>query len=100
MKITHKILKEYARANTPCTVSFGGYIIQCILYYEKTQESERIFVLSYDTRLCGASTNRATKYTNSRIVSSNTNPYELEDHLVQFIKFETPKYFIGSYDNV
>lgn len=97
MKITHKILKEYARANIPCTISFGGYIIQCILYYEKPHINERIFVLSYDTRLCGAHPeNNNTEYPNSRIVSSTHTPYELDDHAVKFIKFEISKYFIGS----
>lgn len=96
MKITHEILKAYARAGKPCTISFGGYIIQCILYYERSNTSERVFILSYDARLCGASTKRYTKYTNSRIVSSTNSPYELDDHAVKFIKFEISKYFIGS----
>lgn len=96
MKITHEILKAYARAGIPCTISFGGYIIQCILYYERSNTSESVFILSYDARLCGASTKRYTKYTHSRIVSSTYSPYELDDHAVKFIKFEISKYFIGS----
>ena len=97
MIITHEILKAYACAGIPCTISFGGCIIQCILYYEKPLRNERIFVLSYDARLCGAHPeNNNTKYTNSRIVSSTSMPYELDDHAVKFIKFEISKHFIGS----
>lgn len=97
MKITHEILKAYARAGMPCTISFSGYIIQCILYYEKIYTSEKVFILSYDARLCGARPeNNNTKYTHSRIVSSTYTPYELDDHAVKFIKFEVSKYFIGS----
>lgn len=97
MKITHEILKAYARAGIPCTISFGGYIIQCILYYERLYTSEKVFILSYDAHLWGAHPeNNNTKYTHSRIVSSTYTPYELDDHAVKFIKFEISKYFIGS----
>lgn len=99
MKITHEILKEYARANVPCTFSFCNKVIQGILYYEKPYKSELIFVLSYDARLCGARPENNTEYPNSRIISSTNIPYELDDHAVKFIKFEISKYFIGSYDN-
>lgn len=97
MKITHEILKAYARAGIPCTISFSGYIIQCILYYERSYTSEKVFILSYDARLYGVHPeNNNTKYTHSRIVSSTSSPYELDDHDVKFIKFEISKYFIGS----
>jgi hypothetical protein len=69
MKITHEILKAYARAGIPCTISFGGYIIQCILYYERLYTSERVFILSYDARLCGVHPDNNQGYKNSIALS-------------------------------